>query len=289
MTTPIGFKVPFHNNSCVRALEWNDDCFYEAVHFHEECQLTYIIEGEGDLVVGSSTYKFNSGDAYLFGKNLPHVFKNTSLKSKSSRARTISVFFNLDSFRSILNLEDNDEVIRLERLLDKASVGLRLPLDQSFNLNDRMETLFKMNDFDKVLELLNILNDVSLSTKIKFLNSESISDQVFDIRDIHRIKEVFNFVKNNCHTKITLVDMAHKFKMTPSAFCRFFKLRTQQTFSSFLLEVRIEKACKLLREGAHNATESCYDSGFTNISNYHRHFKKIKGMTPTQYVLDYAC
>ncbi|SFB87032.1 AraC-type DNA-binding protein [Algibacter lectus] len=289
MNTLIGFKVPFYNNNCVRTLEWDDECFYDSVHYHEEYQLTYVIEGEGELMVGSSTYKFSSGDAYLFGKNLPHVFKNTYFKSKSSRARTISVFFNLDAVLSLLNLDDSHEGLQLENLLDKASVGLRLPFNKSFNLHGKMSSLFKMNDFDQVLELLSILNDVSLSNEVKLLNSNSAEDLLFDIRDIDRIKEVFDYVKENCHTKITLDDIACEFKMTPSAFCRFFKLRTQQTFSSFLLEVRIEKACKLLREGAHNSTESCYDSGFTNISNYHRHFKKIKGMTPTQYVVDYAC
>jgi len=289
MNALIGFKVPIYNNNCVRTLEWDDDCFYDSVHYHEEYQLTYVIEGEGELMVGASTYKFSSGDAYLFGKNLPHVFKNTGFKSKSSRARTISVFFSLEAVLSLINLEDSSEGFQLENLLDKASVGLRLPFNKSFNLHGKMRNLIEMNDFDKVLELLSILNDVSLSNEVKLLNSNSSEDLLFDIRDIDRINEVFNYVKENCHTKITLDDIACEFKMTPSAFCRFFKLRTQQTFSSFLLEVRIEKACKLLREGGRNSTESCFDSGFTNISNYHRHFKKIKGMTPTQYVVDYAC
>ena len=82
MSKLVGFKVPFYNNSCVRTLEWNDDRFYDSVHFHEEYQLTYVIEGEGELMVGSSICKFSSGEAYLFGKNLPHVFKNTNLKKK---------------------------------------------------------------------------------------------------------------------------------------------------------------------------------------------------------------
>jgi AraC-like DNA-binding protein len=43
-------------------------------------------------------------------------------------------------------------------------------------------------------------------------------------------------------------------------------------------------ACKLLSEGKMNISGVGIDSGFNNISNFNEQFKKIKGITPSQYL-----
>ena len=73
--------------------------------------------------------------------------------------------------------------------------------------------------------------------------------------------------------------------MTPTSFCRYFKKRTQKTFSQYLIEVRISHACKFLTDQGQNVAEACYSSGYNNISNFHRHFVTIMGMTPNKYRL----
>jgi AraC-like DNA-binding protein len=49
-------------------------------------------------------------------------------------------------------------------------------------------------------------------------------------------------------------------------------------------ELRIEEACKLLREQEEmSITEVAEFSGFQNISNFNRKFKKLKFITPREY------
>lgn len=73
---PVHFKVPIIKGESIRVEHWDFDHFYDPIHFHEECQLTYIIEGHGNLFVGPTVAKFQAGEAFLFGKNLPHVLRN---------------------------------------------------------------------------------------------------------------------------------------------------------------------------------------------------------------------
>jgi AraC-like DNA-binding protein len=83
--------------------------------------------------------------------------------------------------------------------------------------------------------------------------------------------------------KISLKEISSLINMAPTAFCRYFKLRTLKTYSQFLIEVRISKACKMINEKSSNVSEACYSSGYNNISNFHRHFKNVTGMTPSKF------
>ncbi|HMH32420.1 MAG TPA: AraC family transcriptional regulator, partial [Puia sp.] len=68
------------------------------------------------------------------------------------------------------------------------------------------------------------------------------------------------------------------------AFCKYFKMRTKKTFSFFLNEVKVSYACRLLAEGNLNVLQICYESGYNNLSNFNRQFKRITKMTPTAYI-----
>ncbi|MBS3770472.1 MAG: hypothetical protein V5A47_09075 [Bacteroidales bacterium] len=55
---PICFKVPRQQEETVRVEYWDLPYFYEPFHFHEECQITYVLEGQGILFVGSMLNAF---------------------------------------------------------------------------------------------------------------------------------------------------------------------------------------------------------------------------------------
>ncbi|MFV0412903.1 MAG: helix-turn-helix domain-containing protein, partial [Oscillospiraceae bacterium] len=76
--------------------------------------------------------------------------------------------------------------------------------------------------------------------------------------------------------------------LNPSSFSRYFKRIHRKTFTRYLNEVRVGYACKLLLEDASRITTVCCESGFSNVSNFNRQFRTIKGMTPSQYVNRYT-
>ena len=284
MLSVIGFKVPLRQDTSIRFEEYVDSQFYNTVHFHEEYQLTLILAGKGILKVGTEHHNFKSGEFYLFGKNLPHAFQNNEevLEANNEKsAHYISVFFNVDSYGYLFN--ENPETEGIKKMLSLALSGLKLGDVDAEYLEDTIRTLAGINEFDKVIELLKILNHISEAPNNLALVSHTAKTITYDVNGINTINDVFSFLKSNYKNKISLESISSQFNMTTATFGRFFKLRTQKTFSQFLIETRVLKACELLRDGSHNITESCYDSGFTNISNFHRHFKRVVGMTPTQY------
>lgn len=284
MTNPIAFKVPLCRDKTLYLEEHNDADFYDAAHFHEEYQLTYIVAGRGTLVVGQNSYLFKPGDSYLFGRNLPHVFKKDYKHQSSAdnaRAHHFSIFFSGDAVVAFLNEVSGSSSI--QELLRQADLGLKLNEQQSSVLLSKMKRFRYLDDFDKLLGLLSMLEYISKNTDYCVLTNEICRDFQFDEHGTQKMTEIFNFIEQNHSKRISLSHIAGRFNMNPSSFCRFFKSRTQKTFSQFLIELRVARACELIREGALNATETCFESGFTNLSNFHRQFKNIIGMTPTEY------
>ena len=90
-------------------------------------------------------------------------------------------------------------------------------------------------------------------------------------------------VNSGYRQSIRLEDVADQIGMNSSAFSRYFKEKTGKSFSDFIIEMRISYACKLLTEGKLSITQVCFESGFNNLSNFNRQFRKIMSYTPTQF------
>lgn len=130
-----------------------------------------------------------------------------------------------------------------------------------------------------------------LDTLASSASSKVLSSPFFNIIDnsaeAQKINKVFDYIFQNFRQDIALTDVSNIAYMSPAAFCRFFKLKTNRTLIDFVNEVRIGHAAKLLIEGKHNVTEACFNSGFNNLSNFNKHFKNIKGMSPREFLKQY--
>ncbi|HSF44410.1 MAG TPA: AraC family transcriptional regulator [Chitinophagaceae bacterium] len=280
---PIHFKIPRLVGESIRVENWDMQYFYNPIHYHEECQMTYIIEGEGILFVGPTSGKFKPGDVFLFGKNLPHVLRCNEeyhRKNSSLHARAISVFFSADTLTAIF--KNIPESYALEKLLSYTSFGIKVNPPLNKEIFTSMKKLLTLKGFDRMIEFLQVFNKVAQSPDLKFISLDSIPLHSV-AENVQSINKVYNYIIANSREKISLAKAAALVNLSSSAFCRFFKMRTRKTFSRFLIEVRIGDACKLLAEGKYNTTECCYICGYNNISNFHRHFKAITGMTTTEY------
>jgi AraC-like DNA-binding protein len=71
--------------------------------------------------------------------------------------------------------------------------------------------------------------------------------------------------------------------MGESAFSHFFQKYAFRSFTQFLLDIRIGHACKLLLDTDETVGQICYKSGFNNLANFNRLFKKYRHSTPVEY------
>ena len=250
--------------------------FYNRLHQHEEIQISYIINGNGKLLVGDSLHQFSSGDIYVIGSNLPHVFKSIA---GDEDAHMLTVFFTDNTFG--VDFFDLPYCKDLQSFFKNAASGFKV-LSNKNQITQQLlalQTEHKLKRFTLFLELLEQLSYASTEPLSKFIYTKTLSSN-----EGERLQEIFDFVFKNFQQPILLNDISKMAYMTPNAFCRFFKQRTNKTFFQFLIELRVEHACQLLNSKQELNINMISDlSGFNSISNFNKKFKKIKGLTPTQY------
>ncbi len=97
------------------------------------------------------------------------------------------------------------------------------------------------------------------------------------------IVAVQSFLETQLGTKLTLRDVANKHNMTERTLLRRFKHACGMTPWQYLQSLRIEHARKLL-ETTHIPLEMLVNSvGYEDMSSFTRLFKKLTGMSPSQY------
>lgn len=261
--------------------------FYDILHYHPEWQITLIKKSRGTRFIGDSIERFKDGDIFIIGPNLPHVFRNDKAyyeEGANLGASFISMYLNDTSFGNEFFLLPEMRNIRL--LMKRASRGIRLLGKTRSSAEELIRRVVETEGFDRFLTLLSLLNCMATSNEYNYISNMSFYRPQKEI-DSKKINDVFDFVMSNFSDIITLEEVAALANMTPTSFSRYFKQRTQKTFSTFLSEVRIGHACKLLLEGDYNITEISYECGYNNISNFNRQFKAMTKFTPSEYLKRY--
>lgn len=101
------------------------------------------------------------------------------------------------------------------------------------------------------------------------------------------IARVLHFLEDHTSsTDLTLARLAGIAGMSPFHFCRRFKKTTGQSPMQYVIRLRIEQAKKLLKHHASRMSISQIATavGFYDASNLNRHFKRLTGLTPTDFI-----
>nr|WP_299383906.1 AraC family transcriptional regulator [Allomuricauda sp.] len=246
-------------------------------HYHPELELVYINGGSGKRQIGSHVSYFRNGDLILIGSNLPHCgFTDKLTGNKSETIVQMKLDFLGSDFFNI------PEMKNIQQLFEVAKGGIAFFGKTKTKVGEKMEILEYQTDFQRLLSILNILNNLASSEEIKVLNGEGFSMET-EVKDNDRINIVFNHVKTNFKEEIPLDQIADLVSMTVPSFCRYFKKITNKTFTQFVNEYRLVHASKLLAEQPISITQVCYDSGFNNFSHFNKSFKAFTGQNPSEY------
>ncbi|MDH7448017.1 AraC family transcriptional regulator [Aquimarina sp. 2201CG14-23] len=273
----LPFKIPKSTTDTLIVQEDKEIVLYDKFHQHEEIQVSIIISGEGSLIVGDTITDYKPDDILVFGSNVPHVLKSAVSEKESYM---ISLFFTKESFGKMFfelpEFEDLSEFFR------NSIYGIRVLSEKEKLKKQFLKILKKQTRFDRFtvfLKILKLLKAADVETISSFISRRAYTDN-----EGKRMAKVFQLVMNEFNRDFSLKEVADLANMTPNAFCRYFKQRTNKTFFQFLIEVRIENICRLLsKEPEMTISEASYNSGFKNLSNFNRKFKEIKGVTPSEY------
>lgn len=112
---------------------------------------------------------------------------------------------------------------------------------------------------------------------------ESIGLADAGTRREQRQRIVQRFIAERFLEPITLADLSEELHLSRSRTAHLVAEACGRTFGEQLKEIRLRHAAGLVRQTDCSIAEAAMDSGFGDVSNFHKAFKKQYGMTPLQY------
>lgn len=252
-------------------------------HFHSEYQLFVVLKGEGTRFIGDHIQRFQAGDMVLTGPNLPHLWRSDQVYFQDQpelETHGIVIYFS-DQFlnNAVFDLE---EFRSIAHVLQTSASGIGIIGETQKVIQKQMKSLLEKGGVGSIIQLLEILEIIGGSSDCELIADPTYVNLHKD-SERDRMSLVYELVMNGFTNKITLKEAADLCNLSESAFSRYFKSRANQSFSSFLSQVRIHQACKLLQEENLNISQICFECGFFTLSNFNRQFKERMGKTPLEY------
>ena len=221
------------------------------IHCHDIMELNFVENGAGARrVVGDSSEVIGDYDLTLItSSDLEHVWDEHSI-------------FHTNPYKSIYNM------------MMRAKRGLAFSMPAIMAVYHRLARLSSMDDkFYMAQELISILYELS-----KFDDAHELSSS-----ESRRVLKVKDFINTHISDTLRLEQLADLVGMTPTAFSRFFKLRTGKNLSEYIIDIRLGLAARRLVDTADSVSEICWSCGFNNLSNFNRLFRSRKGCNPTEF------
>jgi len=255
-------------------------------HYHPEFELVLVTSSTGKRYIGDQISDFAPGNLALIGPNLPHTYHNDEQyyhRSSRLRARSIVVHFLERSLGAdFLSLPESAP---LRNLFVHAARGLEIRGKANRLVSERMKALVNINGLARWLKLVEILHILAETAEYSFISRMPVSGQ--NEKEDGRMAKVMDYVLKHFATEIRVNDVARQLNMADNSFSRYFSQRTRKTFMSFVNEVRLNHACKLLIENKLSVAQICFECGFNNLSNFNKHFKERYRETPLTYRKQY--
>lgn len=243
----------------------------EKLHFHQDIELLYVIQGSLDVLIEQQTTHMQKEDVLVVNANRQHrligsenvmYVKLTVLYDLvSDIAKDLNVIFLCDSTRN-----SDESYHELRRLLQKL-------------LSHYLATHENAADFTHISLCYQIL--AFLSEHYLMRKAEKISDTETEKYD-ERISQIDNYIRANFQSPISIKDLSERLYLSEGHLSRFFKKNYGMSFVEYLTNVRLHHAVDELLYTDLPITRIVYNNGFSSVASFNRAFKKEYNETPSQ-------
>ena len=252
-------------------------------HRHPEYEFVFIKKGKGKRMVGDHIDRFEENDLVFIGSDTPHEWccDDEYFNEKNEfTGEGIVIQFVYDFLGdSFFEIRENKP---LKDFLLKSSRGFEVYGSCKKQIVSIMNRMVKMNDTEQLYSLLTIFKILATTNELNPLSSSSFLE-TFWLKNNGPMQKALQHILQNFQKRIQVKDLLNITNMSNTTFYNAFIHTYRMSFKSYLMNVRIGYACKLLIDATKSISEIAYESGFENLSNFNRQFKKLKGSTPSDF------
>jgi len=246
---------------------------------HDFWEFVYVDKGEIIATAGNEEYPLDHGKIIFHKPNQWHTLRangsiapNIVIVSFSAKSKAMKFFE--DKIMAVGQAQKS----LISKIIVEFSNSFTTPLSDTYACNlTRTETgvtgseqLLKMY-LTELLILFMRDNDVSQYSLSK---SNSINST---------LEYILSFMNSQIGQRLTLDDLCVHSGMSKASVSALFASHLGKGPIEYFIDLKTELAKKYLREDNYNITQIAYMLGYSTVHYFSRQFKKVTGMTPSQY------
>jgi len=233
-------------------------------HFHIDFSIGALIDGITELGFKNKKYILNKNELAVFNPYELHACNPINRQKRSYFMLYVNnvwlwnlqkaVFKNVKNFTPIKNpiIKNKNLYVKFIQMCEKIAKSKVLSLEKEEIIED----------FFVILFFQSIRKDIKTP----------------EVENLQKAKE---YIIQNFNKNITVNDIAKQCKLSPFYFSRRFKKNFGISPHQFLMNIRIEKAKKMLKKKS--VIEVAYEAGFYDQSHFNNSFKQYTAITPLEY------
>lgn len=284
----VQFTIPVNIDNSIHFQDDRLPYFYPHLHRHNEIQITWVISGDGMLLLDNTMQHFQSGDMFVIGANQPHLLKSEPSyfdPNNRKKIHSLNIFFNPNGFVS--HLLNFPEMLEIKKFMGSTIFGMQTSGKNATKLRELFLKIGNANAGFRLAYFIELLQVMANFKHWQYLSAQSFATNITDSEGL-RMNQVFRYTTDNFNGNISLEQIASVACLTPQSFCRYFKKHTGKTYINFLNEVRINEACKKFAENNFDSIgRVAYKCGFNSVISFNRVFKTITKKTPKDFIKTY--
>lgn len=252
-----------------------------------DCRMFYILGGEGAIIIEGERHPLNAGKAVVLKAATQYIWQSHPESGLSMIVINFDYTHNMshiiDGFSPIPSeLFCNDDIIECVEFDDCPLLNKPIVLNSAENMESRMHiiaTEYQIGDryCDELLS--SVLKSVIFSV-LRQLNDRAVEtnkkQSVLTRRIIQSIQKHYN-------EPFTNEKLSEMFHFNHIYINRVFKKHTGTTVQRFLTDYRLRMSTELLKSSESSVGEIASLVGFDDLAYFSKLFKKVYGVTPTEY------
>lgn len=257
---------------------------------HNFWEFLCVDKGEVEVVADTKVYQLTRGDV-IFHK--PNEFHRLTANKKNAPNLVVVSFFchspAMNFFENKLLHVDSYEREQLARVIAEASAAFQGPLDNPLQTHMELnpEAPFACGQLlclHLELFLLHLLRKNAMQKKPLFAKTDSFAKEAVRRQNNEETySRILEYISLHLHEPLSIERIARDNLIGTSRLQQLIRERHGCGVIDFVSQQKIKEAKQLIRDEQLNFTEIADVLGYSSIHYFSRQFKKLAGMTPSEY------
>ncbi|MBU2867759.1 helix-turn-helix domain-containing protein [Pacificibacter marinus] len=250
-------------------------------HYHPEYEIHLVAATHGKFYVGDHVGEFSPGQLIMTGPNLPQNWISDIGSAEAVPQRTEVIQFPQSFVDKVLDAFP--EAAAAQSLFERSRRGILFDYETGEAVRPLMRRLLNARGVLRLGLFFEILDRLLKASNIQTLSSLSYMLNL-EKQEESEMNRVIAHLRENLTEPISETELAEMTGQSQSAFSRSFKRHTGTSLVRFRNQLRIDLACQMLvADPDAKVSDICFDVGFSNLSNFNRHFLRVKGKSPSEF------